>query len=250
MRFEDAYRAIEQAGSIDDLSAMLHQWRDEIGLTHIAYQAAAVPALDLRNPLLLLTYDDAWVSHYCENDYFAIDPVVRAGNKAVLPVDWLTVDHHSAEARHFFAEAARHGVGRHGITIPIRGPAGERALFTLNADVTDEHWHRWRHAYLGDVYGIAQYFHDRAMRLAGFRPKESVQPLARRETQCLELLVQGLAPGQIAGRLDLSASAIHRYLRSARRKLDCATVEQAAAKAVRLDLLDPALPALGHWRDE
>jgi DNA-binding CsgD family transcriptional regulator len=35
----------------------------------------------------------------------------------------------------------------------------------------------------------------------------------------------------------LSVSAVHACLRSARRKLQCATVEQAIAKAIRLDLI-------------
>jgi DNA-binding CsgD family transcriptional regulator len=47
----------------------------------------------------------------------------------------------------------------------------------------------------------------------------------------------GQTPGQIAATLNLSASAVHTYLRTGRRKLGCATMEQAVAKAVRLDLL-------------
>jgi DNA-binding CsgD family transcriptional regulator len=35
----------------------------------------------------------------------------------------------------------------------------------------------------------------------------------------------------------LSVSAVHACLRSARRKLQCATIEQAVAKAIRLDLV-------------
>ena len=41
----------------------------------------------------------------------------------------------------------------------------------------------------------------------------------------------------IAATLNLSASAVHTYLRTGRRKLGCATIEQAVAKAVRFDLL-------------
>jgi hypothetical protein len=35
----------------------------------------------------------------------------------------------------------------------------------------------------------------------------------------------------------LSVGAVHACLRSARRKLQCATIEQAVAKAIRLDLV-------------
>jgi DNA-binding CsgD family transcriptional regulator len=237
MEFDEARQAIERARSIAELSAVLHDWRDESGLTHLVYHAAFVPAFEKSNALLLLTYADAWVKRYVERDYFRIDPVVHAGNKGFLPIDWLTVEHHTKEARHFFAEAESHGVGRHGFTLPIRGPAGERALFTINANVTDEHWHQWRFSYLRDVHLLAQYFHDRAMRLAGLRDEHVLRPLAPREKLCLENVINGLAPGQIAAALGLSLSAVHAYLRAARLKLECATIEQAIAKAIHLDII-------------
>jgi LuxR family transcriptional regulator, quorum-sensing system regulator RaiR len=53
----------------------------------------------------------------------------------------------------------------------------------------------------------------------------------------LENVINGLAPGQIAAALGLSLSAVHAYLRAARLKLECATIEQAIAKAIRLDII-------------
>jgi DNA-binding CsgD family transcriptional regulator len=237
MDFEQARREIERAASVEELSAVLVGLRDESGLAHLVYHAAHVPAFEKVNPLLVLTYDDAWVKRYVERDYFRIDPVVLAGQKSFLPIDWLTVEHSSKEARHFFSEAESYGVGRHGFTLPIRGPAGERALFTITTNATDEHWHRWRFSHLRDFHLLAHYFHDRAMRLAGLRYDHVMRPLSPREKQCLERLVQGQVPGQIADALGLSVSAVHAYLRTARRKLECATIEQAIAKAIRLDIV-------------
>ena len=237
MEFESALTAIERATSVDDLSKVLFDWRDESGVAHLVYHAAHVPACQKPNPLLLLTYDGGWVKRYVEQDYFRIDPVVIAGRNGFLPIDWLTVDHHTPEARHFFAEAESYGVGRHGITLPVRGPAGERALFTITANATDEHWHRWRCSYLQDFHLLAHHFHDRAMCLAGLRLDHAMRALSRREQQCLQYLMRGQAPGQIAAALELSGSAVHGYLRTARRKLECATIEQAIAKAGRLDLI-------------
>jgi DNA-binding CsgD family transcriptional regulator len=237
MEFDEARGAIARAASVDDLSAVLFGLRDESGLAHLVYHAASVPAFDKVNPLLLLTYDHAWVQRYTERDYFRIDPVVAAGRKGFLPIDWLTVEHASNEARHFFAEAESYGVGRHGFTLPIRGPAGERALFTITTNATDEHWHRWRFSHLRDFHLLEHYFHDRAMRLAGLRSDQVMRPLSSRETQCLESLMRGQAPGQAADALGLSVSAVHGYLRTARQKLECSTLEHAIAKAIRLDLV-------------
>jgi Autoinducer binding domain len=81
MEFEQARGAIERADSVDKLSAVLVDLRNESGLAHLVYHAAHVPAFNKSNPLLLLTYDDAWVKRYVERDYFSIDPVVLAGRK-------------------------------------------------------------------------------------------------------------------------------------------------------------------------
>jgi DNA-binding CsgD family transcriptional regulator len=237
MELVEARQAIERAVSVDELFGVLREMRDESGLAHLVYHATFVPSFDKTNALLMPTYDDAWVQRYLERNYFSIDPVVLVGRKGFLPIDWMRVEQSSKEARHFFAEAESYGVGRHGFTLPIRGPAGERALFTITTNATDEHWHRWRFSHLRDFHLLAHYFHDRAMRLAGLRDDHVMRPLSPRERQCLESLMRGQAPGQVADALGLSVSAVHAYLRAARQKLECATIEQAIAKAIRLDIV-------------
>jgi DNA-binding CsgD family transcriptional regulator len=237
MELDEARRAIKRAADVDGLFKVLCDLRDESGLAHLVYHATSVPASGKANPLLLPTYDDAWVRRYFDRDYFSIDPVLAAGRKGFLPIDWMTVEHSSKEARHFFKEAESYGVGRHGFTLPIRGLAGERALFTITTHATDEHWHRWRLSHLRDFHLLSHYFHDRAMRLAGLRAEDVLRPLSPREKQCLESVMQGRAPGQVADALGLSLSAVHAYLRTARQKLECKTIEQAIAKAIRLEIV-------------
>src|ERR1700730_10994630 len=115
-------------------------------------------------------------------------------------------------------------------------PASARC-FTITANATDEHWHRWPRPYIRDFHLLAHHLHDRAMCLAGLRLDHTMRPLSHREQQCLQCLMRGETPGQIAAALELSGSAVHGHLRTARRKLECATIEQAIAKARRLDLI-------------
>ena len=237
MELNEACLAIERAATLDELFGVLRDLRDESGLAHLVYHATSVPTSDKTNPLLLATYDEAWIQRYLERNYFSIDPVVLAGRTSFLPIDWMMVEHTTKEARHFFAEAESYGVGRHGFTTPIRGPAGERALFTITTNASDEHWHRWRGSHLRDFHLLAHYFHDRAMRLSGLRYHDVMRRLSPREQQCLTNLAQGRAPAQVADALGLSVSAVHANLRAARQKLECGTVEQAIVKAIRLDII-------------
>lgn len=237
MKLEEAYQAIEKAASVGELFAVLFDLRNESGLAHIVYHAASVPAFDKINALVLPTYDDAWVNRYFERDYFHIDPVVAEAQRGFLPIDWMTVERLSKQARHFFAEAESFGVGRHGFTLPIRGPAGERALFTITSNDPEEDWQRWRLSRLRDFHLLAHYFHDRAMRIAGLRCAHAMRPLSPREKHCLESVMHGERPAQVADALGLSVGAIEACLHTARQKLECSTVEQAIAKAVRLEII-------------
>ena len=243
MELEAALTAIDRAKDIAELSNVVRQWRDESGLAHLVYHAVHVPTCDKPNPVLLLTYDAAWVDRYITEDYFQIDPVVRAGRQGFLPIDWMRVDHETPAAKHFFAEAESHGVGRHGFTMPILGPFGERGLFTITSNEGDEYWHRWRYAHLRDYALLAHFLHDRAITLAGLRYTPKPRALSRREQQCLQRLANGDTPQQIAGFLKISAAAVHMYLRSARDKLECKTIEHAVAKAVCLEFVQYGGPA-------
>jgi DNA-binding CsgD family transcriptional regulator len=44
--------------------------------------------------------------------------------------------------------------------------------------------------------------------------------------------------GQVADALGLSLRAVHVHLRTPREKLECRTIEQAIAKAIRLDIIE------------
>ncbi|WP_204269912.1 autoinducer binding domain-containing protein, partial [Klebsiella michiganensis] len=70
MEFEPAIVAIERARTLAQLSAILAEWRDASGLANIVYHATHVPAVARPNPVLLLTYDEAWVKRYIALDYF------------------------------------------------------------------------------------------------------------------------------------------------------------------------------------
>jgi len=91
-------------------------------------------------------------------------------------------------ARHFFAEADRFGVGRHGISLPIRGANGERAIFSVTSDVTEQAWTTQRVVCLRDLQMIGHLVHDRAIRVAGFSLALPKSPLSGREVQCLEAI--------------------------------------------------------------
>jgi DNA-binding CsgD family transcriptional regulator len=236
--FQSILTAISAATSLDDLSKIIDTARASFGLANIVYHAVRIPQIEKPNPLLLLTYDPEWVRRYTERDYFQIDPIVRSGRQGFLPLDWSTVDRETSVARTFFSEADKFGVGRQGVTMPIRGPAGERALFTVTSNVSDADWSKKRFAFMREFLLIGHFFHDRAVQLGGFRPTDREPNLSRREKECLSAIAGGSVPKRIASELSLSTNSVQVYLQSARTKLGCASVAEAAAKALRLELIE------------
>ncbi|GAB6841818.1 DNA-binding CsgD family transcriptional regulator [Methylorubrum rhodinum] len=229
--------ALAAAPHLDALNPILLDLRDAYGLANVVYHATHLPACLQPNPILMLSYDPGWVSRYVGEDYFALDPVVQAGRTGFLPIDWDGLDRTSVGARHVFKEADSYGVGRRGITIPIRGPNGERAIFTLTSNITLDDWVRNKPTYLREYHAVAHFFHERAVQLSGLR---AAQPrrLSRREQQCVQFLALGRQAKTIAYLLDISEPAVRLYLRTARHKLGCATMTQLVARAIALDLID------------
>lgn len=228
---------LARTSTLEELRELIGAMRDAYGLAHVVYHAIHLPGTGDPNPILLLTYEPDWVRRYTERNYFRIDPVVACGRCGFLPLDWTDVDRGPPDALRFFKEAESYGVGRNGLTIPIRGPAGERALLSITSNMPARSWRDLRLEYMREFQFIAPFLHDQAVRLAGLRLPTLRRQLSPRESETLQLTACGFAPKQIAADLHLSATAVRLYLQSARLKLECSTLNQAIAKAVSLEII-------------
>ena len=139
----------------------------------------------------------------------------------------------------FFAEADRFDVGRQGITLPVRGAGGERALFTVTANMSMREWEQRRTGYMKEFQMIAHYMHDRIVELSGYRDTTPKPALSPREMTCLEFAARGATVKQIAASLGITDRAVRLFLTSGCAKLDCATIPQAIAKTVSREMLRP-----------
>lgn len=239
LRFLDTVNQISLSENLDGLRQVVVDIRKRYNLANIVYHAVYIPESSEFHPLLILTYDPDWVERYKSNDYFKIDPVVNFGRKSFLPLDWSVLDRESNSIVNFFREADRYGVGRQGVTFPVRGASGERALFTITSNMSPSEWQKYHFIYMKEFQLISHYFHERAIQLSGYRALRKTPDLSAREMQCLELTAHGLVPKRVADRLKIPDTTVRMYLRSACRKLECASVHQAVAKMITLELIHP-----------
>lgn len=104
-----------------DLREILKAIASEIGVSHIAHlRYAPDKSCAASLSTAIVTYSRGWQTHYFLRDYVHADPVVARGRTAVLPFDWETLASDDPAVLGFLADAAKHGVGRNGFSIPVR----------------------------------------------------------------------------------------------------------------------------------
>lgn len=230
---QDVVRQFEDIKSENEILSALMDISREVRAANIVYMAETSSNFD-EELIRHLTYSKEWEIRYFDREYLRIDPVADGINRK-LPFDWQAVAG-TASLQWLFAEAESFGVGRQGVSVPMRGASGERALITLTSFHSDREWETRRWRYQAFVSAFAPYLHELALLLHDRRPRKV--RLSFRQRQCLELYARGCVPKQIAACLGISSSMTREHLHSARRKLGSLTLSSAVVRACRLNLLN------------
>ena len=203
---------------------------------HAAYHAVNLPPLTNNEPFGIVTYPTQWVRRYIERDYAKIDPVIGAALKSVTPVDWDDLKYSNDMIEKFWLEAEEFGINRQGITIPIRGPAGQQAFFTLNTNMQPEFWDIYKRKYMHDLQLIGHYIHQKIS--DQYKCNIEDQELTVRQKQILTLFAQGKTADDISQILNLSPKTVQAHAYSARYKLNALNTANAVALAIMLGFIE------------
>ncbi len=234
-RFRRIFDRFEQIESVDNLAALWKEMKSLYELTNIAYLGTGIPRLTDKEPYLSVTYSEDWVQHYKDRNYVEVDPVLTEGFKTILPMEWSRFSVSTPVLKQFFGEANEFGIGRHGLTIPIRGRIGERALFSITSDVSLVEWRRMRRHFMRDFQLFGFFAHELILRVE--HVMEYQVSLAPQEIRCLHWVALGKTAEETAIILGLSGRTVRFYLENARRKLQVINNTQAVAKAIRLNII-------------
>jgi DNA-binding CsgD family transcriptional regulator len=195
-------------------------------------------ALSLGGPLAgvefgAMTYPRAWHDRYEDVRYRDMDPVVLAAANGFAPVDWAQLDWTGRPVQRLLSEACEFGVGNHGYTVPIHGPQGQFAMFSVSKQCREERWAQLLCEISQELLLIAHHVHRRALELHDAAVPEKPPQLSPRERDALSLMACGRSRAQIAHRLKISESTLRVYLDSARHKLGGLNAFHAVAIAVK-----------------
>lgn len=238
-RAKKATEIIESIDCIHTLDRSIEQLKDALSLSHIAYHATCLSNLTSDGPFIVTTYHDSWVRRYVEQNYQNLDPVVLASLRGFLPVDWRLLDFSTKQRVAFMDEAAGFGISAKGMTVPIRGPAGEHALFSVNAAVEEKTWDLYVSETRSDLMLIAHLLHNRIRHIGCDISAIEPVSLSPRELDVLHWLARGKTFEDVADILQISPRTVRAHSESARYKLNASNSVNAVAKALSLGLIAP-----------
>lgn len=231
----DILTKVEIARTLEALQAASEELRDELHVDHLVYHWVDSTGEQYGCG----TYCDEWVDRYLEQNYLKIDPVIAGCLQQFQPLDWRQLDWSSKVLSTFRNEAISYGVGNQGFSIPIRGPNGQFALFTVNANRTDADWDRFTKENAHLLILIAQIFNSKAIEFEPGRNPQPVQALSPREVEAMTMLSQGYSRAQIANLLNISEHTLRVYIEGARLKLGAMNTTHAVARAIGRGLVAP-----------
>jgi LuxR family transcriptional regulator, activator of conjugal transfer of Ti plasmids len=201
-----------------------------LDLPRFAY--LSVPSRPNAEPGLISTYPSAWTTHYLQNRYERVDPVVTQARRRPEPFEWgpeVGPLRLSRPQRQLFNEAAEFGI-RFGFTIPIHDVCGPIAAVTFATDARHPTICHCIKEHARVLQLMAMYFHVHARRkLGGDRVVDGVL-LSPREFECLEWAARGKTAWDIGRILGISRRTAAFHLDNVKAKLGVRSICQAVAR--------------------
>ncbi|WP_226554000.1 MULTISPECIES: helix-turn-helix transcriptional regulator [Celeribacter] len=230
---QDFLEDIQQVENFEEFQDATVKLRDLLGIAHVVYHWVN----SVGERFGAGTYSSEWVDRYLEKDYLRMDPVIFGCFQRFTPVSWKQLDWSSKAAKAFFLDALDYGVGNQGYTIPIRGPNGQFALFTLNHNTTDDAWDQLIARNERDLVVVAHEFNKKALSFDAHSEAQVGPSLSPREASAITHLAKGLSRSQAAAEMGISEHTLRVYIESARHKLGAMNTTHAVARALSMGLI-------------
>lgn len=184
------------------------------------------------------TYGQAWKQHYMQANLHHVDPTIHKSALSIAPVDWGRFER-DAKFHAVFRSAHDFGITPQGITVPIRGPYGDRGLLSVTASMSAADWRGLSRSIIGELQHAAVHLHDAVIRSGLVLPQLARPILSHREREVLQWVAAGKSQQDVGDILGISTRTVEVHLRSAREKLGALTTVQAAGRAIGLGLIHP-----------
>jgi DNA-binding CsgD family transcriptional regulator len=236
-RFDIFSAALTPFSDVSESAEFLRSARDRFGVLNLSYWFLGASSDIPDRMTWLSTYDEGYMAIYMREYSPQQDPAFQVGFERLLPLDWDEVRSRDKMVQHMHEVAEQYGIGRHGISIPIRETGVGDAMFSINFECEDRHWAEMRRHLVNAMHLFAHYYHLRMKGVIAAQPVTSEFDLSPREREVLKWAADGKTAWETAQLLGVSERAIRLYTENAISKLRAKTKTQAVAIAVKNDIL-------------
>lgn len=186
----------------------------------------------------VVNYPAAWKQHYQNHGLHRKDPALRHAARSTAPVFWGRLQddpmYHAV-----FSRAHDFGIPDMGVTIPVRGPYGDRGMLSVTRRMTAQRWDTHSQRIMTRLQQCAALLHDQVMQQSVLMQAMRAPSLSARETEILQWVAAGKSHADIGQILTISVRTVEVHLRSCRSKLGALTTAQAVARAIGMRMIYP-----------
>jgi Response regulator containing a CheY-like receiver domain and an HTH DNA-binding domain len=184
------------------------------------------------------TYPDEWRELYIEHNLAAVDPVLRHASSQT-PILWEMIDSLTPEERAVMETREKHGIGPHGLTIPLISSDGHTSLLSITgkADMDpDRNWRKRANVMVREFREIGMIMHAAYLRQNGQHPPKV--ELSARHVDCIRMIGHGMSIEQLAAFQGLSQRSAKQYMAEARKRLRARNNAQLIYNAIQLGFIE------------
>ncbi|MBT4487776.1 MAG: LuxR family transcriptional regulator [Rhodospirillaceae bacterium] len=185
----------------------------------------------------------AWEERYREMGYQNHCPLYRESlRRSNLPMIWHDVINKSEFSPLLaqIADEAENSGLIDGISVPIVEPNGDRCGIGISTDAAKSEAKRLVNAHLPSIFLMSHHMHAFVVdRFVDHGSNDDVKSLTDSELRCLQWVTKGKSNWEISEILSVSENTIKYHVRNILTKMDVTNRTAAAAKAIRLGLIEP-----------
>jgi len=225
------------ADSFEALRAAFEGCVAELGVTAIIYSIDryGFESVEEVSALEIYSFPQSWLDFYIEQALFECDPVLKRCQQALFPFHWFDLEQEgrvSDRERVYFDNLRSHGFVD-GIALPVFGPTGIAAYFTMGSSVTPL---TREPVILRTLQSVCHHMHLRNLELKG-RAGLVSRLLSAREVEVLQWMARGKSNTVIADILEVSPHTVDTIIRRAYAKLGASNRISAVLKAAASGLI-------------
>ena len=156
-------------GSFEEATRYLEQVCAEMNVNHLSY--VLLDSLGGAPELLswIATYEPAYMSYYMGHCTQLGDPAFEAAFAKNSAIDWAEMLTWDPVTLELLSVAARYGITKYGISIPLEDTGFGNILFSVNVKSNDTEWPQVRDCLAEKFRTFGHYFHRRVRPLVELR---------------------------------------------------------------------------------